>query len=59
MIAFLATFASILIPRYNYCYNVDTYAMTKEQKKKALKAKIENIKQTIGIQVTFILDIKF
>ena len=58
MIAFLATFASNLSRRYNYCYNVDMCAMTKEEKKKALKGKGENIKQTIGIQVTFILDIK-
>ena len=32
--------------------------MTKELRNKAFKAKGENIKQTSGIQVTFILKIK-
>ena len=38
--------------------NVHTYATTKELKKKEFKAKEQNIKQTIGIQVTLILEIK-
>ena len=44
----------------NSCYNgkLHTYAKTKELRKKAFKTKGENIKQTIGIQVTFILEIK-
>ena len=35
-----------------------TYATTKEMKKKAFIVKCQNIKQPIGIQLTFMLEIK-
>ena len=35
-----------------------TFATTKELKKKAFALNIQNVKQVIGIQVTFMLEIK-
>ena len=56
----MTIFLTANVPFLNPCYdrNVHTYAMTKELKKKAFKAKRENIKQTSGIQVTLILKVK-
>ena len=48
--------ASILKPCQDG--NIHTYATTKELKKIALRINIQNIKQRVGIQVTFILEIK-
>ena len=57
----MTIFLTANVPFSNPCYdrNVHTYVMTKEVKKKAFKAKEENIKQTSDIQVTFLLEIKF
>ena len=38
--------------------NVHSYATTKELKKKAFTINSQNLKQAIGIQVTFILETK-
>ena len=38
--------------------NLHTYALTKDLKKKTFVVKIWNVKQAIGIQMTFILENK-
>ena len=50
------TFGFILNPCQNG--NVHTYATTKEMKTMAIRINSRNIKQTIGIQVTFITEKK-
>ena len=44
----------------NLCYdgNKHTYAMTKELKKTAFRINSQSTKQRVGIQVTFILEVK-
>ena len=56
MTIFLA--ANVLFLNPSYDGNVYRYATSKELKKKAFRAKGEDIKQTIGIQLSFILEIK-
>ena len=55
-IIFSATYASILKP----CWyeNLHWYATTKELKKKPFTIHSQNLKQTIGVQVNFIFELK-
>ena len=56
MAIFIAANVSFLNPCSDG--NVHTNAASKDLKQKAFKVKRENIKQAIGIQVTFIVEIK-
>ena len=56
MTIFIATNLVFLNPCYDG--NLYTFATTKELKKKAFALNIQNVKQVIGIQVTFMLEIK-
>ena len=53
---FLTAIVSFLNPCWDW--NKHTYATTKELKKKVFTVKSKNIKQTIGIQLNFILENK-
>ena len=55
-IVFLVTFA--FVPKPCLDGNVPAYATTIELKKIAFKINCQNIKENVGIQVTFILEIK-
>ena len=53
---FIANYASILIPCQDRA--VHAYVTTEELKRKEFTLKSENMKEAIGIQVTFTLEIK-